>query len=60
MKLSEYLKINELTHRQAASEIGVTPVVISLWVTGKSIPNRTNIKKIGVWSGGEVKGSDWY
>lgn len=60
MQFSEYLKENNITQSQAASELCVAQGIISMWVNGERLPRPENMKKITEWSGGKVQPNDFY
>ena len=60
MKLKKYMDQRGFNNEQTAALLDVTSACIGCWLSGKSIPTLTNMRKIGLWSGGWVKHNDFY
>jgi len=58
MKLSEYLKRQNIDRQQFAETIGVDRVSVYRWETGKAFPIR-HLRKIVAATGGEVTANDF-
>ena len=62
MKLKKYLKLNKITYREFAAQIGVSKQSVVWWVSTnqfKRRPNAANIKKIKKTTGGKVTANDF-
>ena len=60
MKLTDYLKANNIKQEQMAYELGTSQGVCSMWATGERLPRPESMKKIAEWSHGEVMPNDFY
>jgi DNA-binding transcriptional regulator YdaS (Cro superfamily) len=54
MNLTEYLSARFKTQREAAEFFGVTPGLVSHWMTGRRLPSTKKAKEIVCRTGGAI------
>lgn len=59
MKLKTWLKENNIQNKHFAEMVGVTPVAVCRWVTGKKRPSLTCFAKITELTNGLVTAEDF-
>ena len=59
MILSEWLKDRKVTRRDFAARIGVTPIMVTYYCSGKTWPDRDTMKKITAETDGIVTANDF-
>ena len=60
MKIKNYITKNKIKKTDAAKQLETSFVNIFRWINGVSIPRPAEMKKIFIWSNGEVSPNDFY
>ena len=60
MKLIDFIKINNITQKDASNAMGLTAMDVSRYCSGTTIPRAAAMRKIYEWSGGKVRPEDFY
>ena len=59
MELDTWLRKNGISANQVAYGIGVSPMTVSFWRRGRSIPRGGNLKSVVALTGSEVTEADF-
>jgi transcriptional regulator with XRE-family HTH domain len=60
MKLTDWIKQNDVTRGAFADKIGVTPMALSRYERGERIPEKETMAAIFRETGGDVTPNDFY
>lgn len=60
MTLSEFLTKAGLSQAKFAAKIGVHPITVNKWASGKAIPRREHIAEVARTTSGAVTAADWF
>lgn len=60
MKLADYLKEHEISAREFAPKVGVSPEAIRLYLTGQRRPRADVIQAIAAETNGAVSANDFF